>query len=280
MVPLLLKGLLAALLFTAVQNLAGFAYGQVAPEPIPVPDGNVFAWGFAINLLYVALFAWITLRSRVSGWRLGLLLGALMCGILHLASAIEAWFFDLFGAAQAIGLLLTNVVATSIVIPLFVLLFGREPSGTDPQWTARLSPLRLALGAFLYLIAYYAAGICVIMVPAVREFYAAKSMPNGLAVTALQLFVRGPLFVTLLLLLLRTTRTQRGEAILMAAGTLTILGGATLLIPNPFLPGPVRMAHLVEVGVSNFLYGFFVGWLLTRARPERAPDAEPREVMV
>jgi len=42
---------------------------------------------------------------------------------------------------------------------------------------------------------------------------------------------------------------------------------AGLLMPNPYMPYDVRMAHLLETGSSDFLFGMFVVWLFGRARP-------------
>lgn len=57
---------------------------------------------------------------------------------------------------------------------------------------------------------------------------------------------------------------------LIAGATLSVLGGGGLIVPNPYLPDAVRWAHLVEVGVSNFVYGAFIGWLLTSPRATAA----------
>ena len=38
---------------------------------------------------------------------------------------------------------------------------------------------------------------------------------------------------------------------------------ALLLLPNPYMPEPVRMAHLAETASSNFIFGLLVGCLLT-----------------
>jgi len=46
-----------------------------------------------------------------------------------------------------------------------------------------------------------------------------------------------------------------------------VLMNAQLLIPNPYMPQPVRMIHLVETASSNFLFGWILVWvLLPRAR--------------
>ena len=42
-----------------------------------------------------------------------------------------------------------------------------------------------------------------------------------------------------------------------------------LLLPNPFMPWPVRVAHIVEVGVSNTVFGVIAAWLLLRLPPRR-----------
>jgi hypothetical protein len=58
-----------------------------------------------------------------------------------------------------------------------------------------------------------------------------------------------------------------------AALTMSVLGGvAPLLIPNPYLPDAVRHAHLPEVGVSLFLFGFVAAWLLAGPSRVRARD--------
>lgn len=39
---------------------------------------------------------------------------------------------------------------------------------------------------------------------------------------------------------------------------------AQLLMPNPYMPEAVRMAHLIETASSNFIFGWIVVWLLHR----------------
>jgi len=46
---------------------------------------------------------------------------------------------------------------------------------------------------------------------------------------------------------------------------------ALLLLPNPYMPEPVRMAHLVETASSNFIFGVFVAWVLIARR--RVPQS-------
>jgi hypothetical protein len=39
-----------------------------------------------------------------------------------------------------------------------------------------------------------------------------------------------------------------------------------MLIPNPFMPAEVRMAHFLETASSNFLFGWLLVWVLFSCR--------------
>jgi hypothetical protein len=82
-------------------------------------------------------------------------------------------------------------------------------------------------------------------------------------------------FVALAALLIRMSAAGRGETALLTGAALALLGGvATLMVPNPFIPDATRWAHFVEVGTSNFLFGWLLGWLLTKSvAASSAPDA-------
>jgi hypothetical protein len=50
-----------------------------------------------------------------------------------------------------------------------------------------------------------------------------------------------------------------------------VLVAAPLLYPNPYMPWPVRRMHLLEVGLSNALFGAFAGWTLGPRARRRTP---------
>ncbi|MGD2250203.1 MAG: hypothetical protein PVF58_17515 [Candidatus Methanofastidiosia archaeon] len=52
------------------------------------------------------------------------------------------------------------------------------------------------------------------------------------------------------------------EAGLVVALLFSVLMGALLLLPNPFMPPQMRFAHFVEVVSSNFVFGWIVVWVL------------------
>ncbi len=60
----------------------------------------------------------------------------------------------------------------------------------------------------------------------------------------------------------------------MAVGLLSgPLPTIPLLLPNPYVPAPIWLIHLVETSTCTFLYGCLVGCLFTRGIP--APAATP-----
>lgn len=231
---------------------------------IPLPETNPLPWQIASWLIIAATLMWFAVRSRLAGWRLAVSLAVLVFGICNFNSLIEARFFGILTARQfAVVLAMSAFTDVLLALGLVPLLRGVQPLPRHDPWTERVSICRVAAGAFGYLVAYFVAGM--IVFPYVREFYANFPMPNGLHVIAMQLVIRGPVFVALMLLLVRMSGASRSETILMTGGALSLLGGvAMLIVPNAFIPDYARWAHFVEVVSSNFVVGLFLGWLLTK----------------
>jgi hypothetical protein len=258
----IIRVLVGAFLLTACMLAGGLVYAAVSSVPIPPVSTNPLPWQIASNLVNAAVLTWIAQRSRVRGWRLAAIIGALLFGVAHFTSLIEAQFFGFFGTAQTLALLAMSFVTVLLFAPLFVWMFQKSEE-EEPHPVATITPLRLVIGGTAYVVTYFVAGMAIM--PFIQEFYARMPMPDSLQLIAMQGLVRGPLFVIILYMVLRATRAGRSEAVWMAGAALSIVGGiAPLIVPNPFFPDAIRWAHFVEVGISNFAYGSFVGWLLTR----------------
>jgi len=120
---------------------------------------------------------------------------------------------------------------------------------------------RFALSTLSYVFFYFAAGM--MAWPFLKSFYEGRAMPVVHHVALIQIF-RGAALSLLVWLIARNEPAGRGRAALSAGLTLSIIGGvAPLMVPNnPYLPDAVRHVHLVEVGVSNFLFGALAAWLM------------------
>jgi hypothetical protein len=93
--------------------------------------------------------------------------------------------------------------------------------------------------------------------------------------------VRGFVLTGIVVVLVRVVRGSRRKLAVLAGATLSIVGGISpLLLPNPYLPDSVRLVHLAEVGVSNFLFGLPAGWLVGSPASSVSPAGDPLEPLV
>jgi hypothetical protein len=122
---------------------------------------------------------------------------------------------------------------------------------------------------FAYLFLYFGTGM--IIFPFVKNFYATQHLPSAVSIAALQLLVRGPVFVLVCLSLTRMLGLPRLQGALAVGLMFTLLSGvAPLLMPNPFFPDSVRWVHFCEVVSENFVFGAIVAWLWGRPEPKPA----------
>jgi hypothetical protein len=80
--------------------------------------------------------------------------------------------------------------------------------------------------------------------------------------------VRALCWVALALPVIRMLKGKWPETALSLGLLFAVVMNAPLLLPNPYMPEAVRMAHLVETASSNFIFGVFIGWLLTEHNSE------------
>jgi hypothetical protein len=72
------------------------------------------------------------------------------------------------------------------------------------------------------------------------------------------------LWVALALPVIRMLKGRWPETAIALGLLFAVVMNAQLLLPNPYMPEPVRMAHLLETASSNFIFGVLIGWLLTQ----------------
>jgi hypothetical protein len=277
MPALFLRVLAATAALMAVQGVAAsIAFAVFGPAP-DLPPGSL-GWVTLSNLLTAVVLAWLATRSWLAGIRLAAWLAVLLFGVATFNSMVEALFFHVFGRTDFARYVLLGALVAALFSPLLVVVLGRWREAGAPRGRASLPAgasswtWRLAAADLLYVACYFGAGI--LIYPFVRDFYEARSLPPRLPIAAFQLLLRGPVFIALILLAVRGLEGVRGGRSVLAGTLLGIVGGvAPLLIPNPYFPDVVRWAHLFEVGISNFIDGAAVAWLLTP--PDRPATAAP-----
>jgi hypothetical protein len=141
---------------------------------------------------------------------------------------------------------------------------------TPSEWAWRLTVIAVAYVILYFTFGYYIAW----RNPAVLEYY--RGVDEGAFLTHMGTVVRDTpwlipfqivralFWVALALPVVRILKGQWQETALSLGLLFAVVMNAQLLLPNPYMPEPVRMAHLVETASSNFIFGWLVGWLLTQ----------------
>lgn len=264
---------------------------------VPAPQGGSAALSLiAVCALEAAVLSYLVLRSRWSGWRLVLAIMAIFYGVATFMGQIEsAVFLTHLPAGMLPRLFLMGVLIAVPASVAAVFVWGKMKSALDPSAARNQRPSgpltmsvsewtwRLAVIAVAYVILYFTFGYFVAWRnPAVREYYGGADPGSFFAQMANVIrdtpwlvpfqIVRAMCWAAIALAVVRMLKGDWRETALALAVTFSVLMNAQLLLPNPFMPEPVRMAHLLETASSNFLFGLIVGWVL-RER-SRMPTVE------
>jgi hypothetical protein len=277
---------LAAIQFV-VFSLASALLLPRAPGPQTGAAAAPETAGAAIPLLLVcalntAVVAHVVLRSRWAGLRLTVAMFVVVYGVMTVMNQIEsAVFITRLPPGMVPRLFLVGAVVAAVYAPLAVLILGRARAPTPRADSARSGmPARewawkLAVIAVVYVGLYFTFGYYVAWRnPAVRAYYGGIDPGSYAAqlrsvlderpwLPALQV-LRAMMWTALALPVVRMMRGAWWEAGLAVALLFGVVANAQLLLPNPYMPEAVRMAHLAETAASNFIFGWFVVWLLRR----------------
>jgi hypothetical protein len=236
------------------------------------------SWLSLSNLLIILVLTYAIVRSAGFGWKLSAACFLLFFGISTFNTNIEAVFFQLnIPRNEAVMGMVGGGVMAIISSFFLVFILGKLKKPADgskppakPKTSLKGYLWKFPLGAFSYAICYIVAGILVF--PYIREFYAQLSVPNPNQIILMQLLLRGPVYIIVCLPIIRMMKGGRWETALMVGLLLSILGGvAPLLIPdNPYMPGHIRLAHGIEIGISNFVFGAIIGYLFGTRRATTA----------
>jgi hypothetical protein len=267
--------------------VAGRVIGPQSASPTPGQGGAAGAL-LAVCFLNTLVLTHIVLRSRWAGWRLIATVFFVFYGVMTFMSQIEsAVFLTRLPSGMLPRLFLMGALIAAPFSVLAVLILGRrraDPGGAEHN--ARLVMAtgewawKLAAIALVYLTLYFAFGYFIAWRnPAVREYYGGidegafvAHMGSVLRSTPWLIpfqILRALLWAGIALPVIRMMRGRWPETAVAIGLLFAVLMPAWLLLPNPYMPEAVRMAHLIETASSNLIFGFFVGWLLMR-RPDVA----------
>jgi hypothetical protein len=280
--PIVLRVVALTLVLFTCFVLAGGVIPRQGTSPSP---GQASAAGalLAVCLLDTLVLTYIVLRSRWAGWRLMAAVFFVFYGVMTFMSQIEsAVFITRLPSGLLPRLLLMGVLIAAPFSVLAVLILGKGRADlvdTGPN-TRLVMPAsewawRLAVIAVAYLILYFTFGYFIAWRnPVVREYYGGIDEGAFFAHMGAVLgktpwlvpfqVLRAMLWAVLAMPVIRMMRGRWPETALAIALLFAVVMNAQLLLPNPYMPEPVRMTHLKETASSNLLFGLLVGWLLTQ----------------
>jgi len=269
--------------FAIAGGVVGFASDSQASEQ----SGASTLLLLAVCLLQVMVMTHLILRSRWTGWRLIAAVFFTFYGVTTFMPQIEsAVFLTRLPAGTLPRLFLMGILIAIPFSVLAVLILGkRKAEMVDAAPNSRLVmpasewAWKLVVIAVVYVILYFTFGYFVAWRhPGVAEYYGGVDPGSFLAQMKTVLrntpwlvpfqIVRALCWVALALPVIRMLKGKWPETALSLGFLFAVVMNAPLLLPNPYMPEPVRMAHLVETASSNFIFGVFVGWLLTQHHSE------------
>jgi hypothetical protein len=269
--------------FAVAVTVVGFANSAQASDQTSASTLLLLA----VSLLQVMVMTHLILRSRWTGWRLVAAVFFVFYGVTTFMPQIEsAVFLTRLPPGTLPRLFLMGVLIAVPFSGLAVLILGkRKPGAIDTEANTRLIMSasewvwKLAVIAVVYVILYFTFGYFVAWRhPGVAEYYGGVDPGSFLAQMRIVLrdtpwlvpfqILRALCWVALALPVVRMMKGKWPETALSLGLLFAVVMNAPLLLPNPYMPEPVRMAHLLETASSNFIFGVFVGWLLTQHNSE------------
>ena len=273
---------LAVLYLVCFAVVSGALLATAAEQTPPAGSNNPLIALCIVSLITTAVFAYVILRSRWTGWKLILAVFFVFYGVTTVMSQIETAFFVTHLPPGMIPrLFLSGAIIAAVFALLAVLILGKVRSNqfaaehherlkfSSGEWLGKLLII-----IFVYIVIYFTFGYYIAWKnEAVRAYYngsdpgsllaqmnsVVQSTPLLLPLQA----VRAILWTLLALPVIRMMKGQWWEAGLAVALLFGVVMTCPLLLPNPFMPEEVRMTHLVETASSNFLFGWLLVLILT-----------------
>ncbi len=265
---------------------------------------------FATALSYALVFTRYANRTQLSGYRLAAVVFIILFGVMFFMTQIETLYF--LDSIQMPYMLIFGQVLAGIFVGIGAgLLSSRYKKKLDAISSAtpgafntqslgdmlrRFTILSIVYTLFYYFFGYFIAW----QFPAVREYYSGSTaltplIPHmvGQVTGEPQLIVfqifRGYLWAGIAYMAAMNLPQAKAWERMVIVGLCMAIGiSFPLLLPQDFMPAPVRLGHFFELFIENFTFGVVAAYLFLKHRqplvvspPEQASStAFAREVEV
>jgi hypothetical protein len=228
----------------------------------------------AVGVFYAAVLLYIMERSAWRGLKLLAAVFGAYVGITIFLTQIESLVFliqlvNIIPKGALPVMILDNTIAAVIFCPLAVLASGKMKGPEDRADMERLKmdavewAIKFLLLGVIYYFVYTLFGRYVMLpiagMEAFNAYYKDLHMPGWMPLFQIG---RGMVWAAIavpVILMFKGGKVETGFAV---AVLFSVFMGINLIIPLPFMPEKIRIAHLAEVMTSNFLFGWIVVFVL------------------
>jgi hypothetical protein len=240
--------------------------------PPPLADGPLTSAEamLVVNGLVALSLSLVATIARVRGVRLAVLLFVSYFVIASAMMQIETLWFNesLKLPLVEIGhLVIASAVMAAVTAIIGALLF--HPAAVEASPVPATIGRRIAIMAVVYVVLYYGAGSLIAWQSAAVRAYYENGIHIAFLPTVLFQIFRGTLWAIIALFI----GSRLSGSLARRAGVMgllfAVMTAAQLLYPTSFFPWPVRAAHLMEVGASEFAYGVIATFVLLAGAAKR-----------
>ncbi|MEQ8413282.1 MAG: hypothetical protein RIB71_02415 [Imperialibacter sp.] len=228
------------------------------------------------------------------GWQLVFTLALVLFSIQYFMSQIETlWFNDsLKMALNSIWALVAGGAISSMLFSVLAVWVAgnfkkREQLASKGEIMPFSNTLTMTalMAIVIWPLIYFLAGYFIAwQFEEVRIYYSGSSekasflfMMKENVASHLYSFqvLRGVLWTLIALLVFRSISGSWLQKAVVLGLMLAVVGCSQLLLPNPIMPEPVRLAHLLETSLSGVVLGMVMAWLFARTSPKKAIEPLP-----
>lgn len=240
--------------------------------PPPLADGPLTSAEamLAVNGLVALSLSLVATIARVRGWRLAVLLFVSYFVISSAMMQLETlWFNESLKLPLAeIGhLVVASAVMAGVTALVGALLF--HPAAGEPAPVPAAVGRRIAIMAVIYVVLYYGAGTFIAWQSAAVRAYYENGIHIAFVPTVLFQVLRGSLWAIVALFIVSRLSGSLARRAAVMGLLFSVMTAAQLLYPTSFFPWAVRVAHLMEVGASEFAYGVIATFVLLAGAAKR-----------
>lgn len=221
----------------------------------PLSGGQAF---LLVNALHAAVLALLASRAQLRGLMLAILIASTLFFAQSFLLLMEAlYFIDNLNLSKEV---LIQSMEMALIIAVCVggvsaFLWRSVANKPAPLRLTPILGLRIFGVAILYVASYFIAGYFIAWASEhVRAYYDFGESIKLFPLLSFQL-LRGGMWGILALFIAHNLSGSLMSRALIVGANFSILATAQLLYPSFFMPWEVRLPHLIEVGISNFIFG-------------------------